>query len=370
MADDALLDKVHALSDLELAILLCLISREHCLVSTPPDAIEDLLQELQLVVTKTFGLSWVVIDCNSSTTLEDFAAALLIPHQQAPSSTGHSASPFQPNRADSYFVSRPSPSSNPSAPLSPSLAGPSSSSIANVVFAKNLDRASQAVQIQALELLRTRRIFTRTSVQTAPKQFVFVPVLEAESGGEARVTPHLNDFLYIAYWHNPEDGFVNLEEYDVGDAADTASTGSVVKRGAGEDASTGPPLILETEISHLGTLSKQAQVDIDVVRYQMNIISFLRMHRAVAGGLTPTATKHFAQLMRCLAPLHNLDYVTPALVGLAAGKVYLHRIQLTPPGKERSMQWGSRVDAVEALLEDIGPEDVIEDVLGMVTAPL
>lgn len=49
MADDALLEKVHALSDLELAVLLCLISREHCLVSTPAEAIDDLLQELQLV---------------------------------------------------------------------------------------------------------------------------------------------------------------------------------------------------------------------------------------------------------------------------------------------------------------------------------
>jgi hypothetical protein len=120
----------------------------------------------------------------------------------------------------------------------------------------------------------------------------------------------------------------------------------------------------------LGTLSQEAQVDIEVVRYQMNIVSFLRMHRAVAAGITPSATKHFGQLMRCLAPLHRLDYVTPALVGLAARKVFLHRIQLTRPEKERSMQWGSRVEAIEVILEDIGPEDVIEDVLGMVTAPL
>ena len=47
--DDSLIEKVHALSDLELAVLLCLISREHCLMSTPPDAIDDLIQELQLV---------------------------------------------------------------------------------------------------------------------------------------------------------------------------------------------------------------------------------------------------------------------------------------------------------------------------------
>ncbi|KAI5461485.1 hypothetical protein BGZ63DRAFT_385953 [Mariannaea sp. PMI_226] len=369
MADDALLAKVHALSDLELAVLLCLISREHCLVSTPSDAIDDLLQELQLVATKTFGLSWVIVDCNPSTTLEDFAAALLTPHRQAsPNDHFNSTNRHEP----SYFVSQPSvsrPRASSGSRLSP-LSTTASSSIANVVFAKNLDLAPQTVQIQALELLRTRRIFTRTSVQTAPKQFLFIPVLEAASGGEARVTPHLNDFLYIAYWHDPDDGFVNLEEADAGDGADTASTGSVVKRGTVEEISTAPPLILETEISHLGTLSQQAQIDIEVVRYQMNIISFLRMHRAVSAGITPAATKHFDQLMRCLAPLHRLEYVTPALVGLAARKVYLHRIQLTPPEKERSMQWGSRVEAVEAVLEDIGPEDVIEDVLGMVTAPI
>ncbi|KAM0434113.1 hypothetical protein ACHAPT_004058 [Fusarium lateritium] len=368
MADDSLLDKVHALSDLELALLLCLISREHCLVSTPSDAIDDLIQELQLVATKSFGLSWVVVDCTPSTTLEDFAAALIIGHQ--PSSSGRSPSPSRSHLPDSYFTSRPS-SSHPRTPLSPLTPGGAfSSRIANVILAKNLDRAPQAVQIQALELLRTRRIFTRTSVQTAPKQFVFIPVLEAASGGEARVTAHLNDFLYIAYWHDPEEGFVNLDEADVGDA-DTASTGSVVKRGTGEEStSSGQPLINEKEISHLGTLSKEAQVDIEVTRYQMNIVSFLRMHRAVAGGISPTATKHFGQLMRCLAALHRLDFVTPALVGLAAHKIYLHRIQLTLPEKERSMQWGSKVEAVEALLEDIGPEDVIEDVLGMVTAPL
>lgn len=49
MADESLIEKVHDLSDLELAILLCLISREHCLISTPRDALDDLIEELQLV---------------------------------------------------------------------------------------------------------------------------------------------------------------------------------------------------------------------------------------------------------------------------------------------------------------------------------
>ncbi|KAK3328488.1 hypothetical protein B0T19DRAFT_193037 [Cercophora scortea] len=101
----------------------------------------------------------------------------------------------------------------------------------------------------------------------------------------------------------------------------------------------------------------------------MNIITFLRMHRAVAGGVSPTATQHFGRLMRSLAPLHGLDYVTPSLVGLAAQKVYLHRLAMVAPERERSMQWGSELAAVEALLEGVGPEDVVDDVLGMVAVP-
>ena len=102
----------------------------------------------------------------------------------------------------------------------------------------------------------------------------------------------------------------------------------------------------------------------------MDIVSFLRMHRAVARGITPAATKHLDKLMRCLAPLHRLDYVTPSLVALAARKVYLHRIRITAPERERSMQWGSRLDAVRALLDGVGPEHVLDEVLAMVPPPL
>lgn len=100
-----------------------------------------------------------------------------------------------------------------------------------MVLARGLDRAPRAVQIQVLELLRTRRIFTRTAVQAAPRTFLFVPVIGAGSGGAARVTPHLNDFFFMAYWHDVEDGFPYVEEEEGwGDGSETASTESVVRR--------------------------------------------------------------------------------------------------------------------------------------------
>lgn len=424
MADDHVLSKVHSLSDVELACLLSLMSNEHCMVSTPAHCVDDLVTELELISERTFGLKSTVVECTPHTTLEEFAHSLLL--QPSSPTTTRSLSPYLSRTGhDSYFPATQAlghhqhqlhvthgpgrygqPSSTqfqlPSSPLTPTLTipGPSNSQIANVILAKNLEQAPKAVQIQALELLRTHRIFTRTSVHTAPKTFMLIAVLGAESGGEARVTPHLNDFFYVAHWVDPdEEGFAHLDGDDESslassydglyqgrgsdDAASLASTASVVKRRSRASGSLfrspksthtdGPskaPVFSSDDISDLRQLSLRVSVDIDVTRYQMNIISFLRMHRAVAGGITPQATRHFETLVKSLAPLHGLDYVTPALVCLAARKVYLHRIKMVEPAKERSMQWGSELVAIERLLDGWGPEDVVEEVLGMVAAPV
>jgi hypothetical protein len=119
---------------------------------------------------------------------------------------------------------------------------------------------------------------------------------------------------------------------------------------------------------------------VEVKQYQLNLIAFLRLHRAVAGGITARATKHFDKLARSvlshrfflstrlthsrsLAPLHGLGYATPSLIALAARRIYRHRIEVVKPENERSMQWGSDIEAVEALLKGVGPDEIIEDVV-------
>lgn len=42
-------DNVHTLSDLELATLLCLVAKEHCLFETADELVDDLASELALV---------------------------------------------------------------------------------------------------------------------------------------------------------------------------------------------------------------------------------------------------------------------------------------------------------------------------------
>lgn len=51
MADGTLLNKVHEVSDLELAYLLCLIGKEHCIISSEANSLDRLIQELQLELT-------------------------------------------------------------------------------------------------------------------------------------------------------------------------------------------------------------------------------------------------------------------------------------------------------------------------------
>ncbi|XDG01800.1 hypothetical protein ABKA04_001415 [Annulohypoxylon sp. FPYF3050] len=459
MADEDLLRRIHELEDLDLAALLCLISREHCIVSTEPAELDDLVEELRLVASQTFHLSSAVVDCTPHTTLDDLAASIQLhpppppptpkPQQlRTPTPRTPSASPLRRRGTDSsYFRGSPiigntTTSTGTAVPSTPSHSHSRQYStttphpppqIANVILAKNLDRAPKDVQIQCLELLRTRRILTRTSVQTAPKQFLFVAVLE--SGGAARLVSHLNDLFFVSHWHDPEDGFAHLEEEEErsrgednyegarekekdrgGKEAETSSLSdfsassvvvrrrsiadpqtpstpkvsrtrsthstAVVKKAVDQasvysasiSSSRAPfPVLAEPDITSLALLSRNVQISIEVLRYLMNIVTFLRLHRFVApggGGVTPQATKHFEMLAKSLAAIHGLDYVTPSLVGLAAKKAYAHRIRIAAVGEERSLQWGSEVGAIEAMLEGVDAEFVIEDVLGMVEAPL
>lgn len=41
-------------------------------------------------------------------------------------------------------------------------------------------------------------------------------------------------------------------------------------------------------------------VSVEITRYVRNVSTFLRLHRAVAGGISPTATKYFDKLVKCV----------------------------------------------------------------------
>ena len=125
----------------------------------------------------------------------------------------------------------------------------------------------------------------------------------------------------------------------------------------------------------------------EVGSFLQNIIVFLRLNRGVAGGISALATSHFHLLARlvpswsntwrlthtldrCLATLHHVDYVFPSLIGVAARKIYRHRIVVATPEDDRSLLYGSDLEAVSFILAGVSSESIIENVIAEVEAPL
>ena len=121
--------------------------------------------------------------------------------------------------------------------------------------------------------------------------------------------------MFISHYHHPEDGFPNLEEGTAWIMDDQASESSVVRRSVAGASSIQPVLLHNVrhrprslvpsssctkEIKTLADLSREAGISIEVKRYLHNILTFLRLHRAVGGGVSPRATQHFDLLVKCV----------------------------------------------------------------------
>ncbi|KAI9683848.1 MAG: hypothetical protein M1829_004182 [Trizodia sp. TS-e1964] len=365
MDRESLSSRVRGLGDLELAALLCLVASEHCIIETNQESLEPLCDELQQISSNTFGLTSVVVDCSESTTVDEFVNALFVEEPYTGRTTpftlsaplDHSSFQSPPIRPQVRALSRTSLSL-----LSDALTD--DRKLANVIIAKNIDLSDARVQIQALELLRNRRILTHTAAHTAPSQFLFVALLSGELE-DSNLVSHLNDFMFISHFHSIDEDFPEINEGDGG------SISSVVRKSqSGTTATEIEPLFSSEDIEKLASEMLNVAIHAEVKRYMQNIIVYLRLHRAVAGGISPRATKHFDKLVRCLAPLNSLNYVTPSLVALAARKTYPHRIEMVSPENERSMQWGSDLGAITVMLESVAPRDVVDEVLNSVEVPL
>ncbi|KXL48166.1 hypothetical protein M433DRAFT_63337 [Acidomyces richmondensis BFW] len=337
-------DKVQQLGDLDLAILTSLMSGQHCIFSTDSGSNQDLQDELLLTCSETFGLRPTVIDCRRKTTVDEFNESILVDshatfedaHQHH---DGSRSPPLSVNvlTLQGYHTSRFGSATNTL----------DDRRIADVVIARGLDLASSSVQVQTLELLRTKRIFTRTAMHVAPKDFLFVVILSKP--GE-RLSHHLNDMFALSHFHAKEDSLPHLEDGTIEKTAATTFT--------------------HDDIAQLRSLTESVKMAADVRQYLHDIAIFMRLSRYVKGGVTAAATRHLRALSSALAPLHRLDYIPPALVALATRKVYPHRLVLATPETERSLQWGSDPEAIRTMLDGLTIDDVIEDVLASVDTPL
>lgn len=341
--DSSLQSSLQRLGDLELAVLVSLIAEQHCMVSCAPSIAQDFARELEIVCRDTFGLQTSVVQCTHETTVDKLSEAVLVEVSDDFEDAQETRPGLrEPNLAVDFTSMR---------GLSQQRFGSMNNNlddrrIADIVIINHLDLADSNVQNQTLELLRTKRIFTRTSMHTAPKTFLCIATL---SGSGARLRHHLNDMFAISHYHAEEDGLPHVD---------------------GEVESGTSPVLSRDDISGLQSLVHDVTLTAEVSAYLHNIVILMRNSRYVKGGVTAAATRNLHSISKALAPLHGLDFVPPSLVALAVRKIYPHRLVLATVENERSLQWGSDPEAVRQLLEGVTIEDVIEDVLGTVGPPM
>lgn len=333
--------KVQSLGDLELAILVCLVAREQCMISAESESNDDLKTELERICMSTFGLQSIVVECTSDTTVTDFNESIVL---EVPNENEYDTPRSQSFGRDNLLVE-----SMPSRTPSQTRFGSNTLDerrIADVIIARNFDLTTSSVQTQVLELIRTKRVFTRTAMHTASKDFMVIAVTSRPG---ARLSHHLNDLFCMSHVHADEGGFAYSH---------------------GSNSKGLMPHFTNNEIQDLRELAENTTYTPELAAYLHNIVVFMRNNRYIRGGVTATATRQLRAICKVLAPLHGLSYVPPSLVILAVRKIYPHRLILATVDTERSMQWGSDAEAVRQLLDGVTVEDAIEDVLVSVETPL
>lgn len=381
MEASSFVEQVEEMTDLELAVLLSLIAQHHCMIQVDDDLVDDLASELALIVRDVFNLSYIILERADVQDVDHFGEAILadddgsgdLMDDMEDDGTGSQAGMLHSQTAAGVsFSFRGGP---PSSHIEESQFD--SRKVVNVIIAKHFNFAHEDVQIQTLELIRKRRIYSRTTVHLAPKLFLVLPIISTSSKG-IRLNKHLNDRVFMSHFHEAEDGFPNLEEMEATTTTTTrpsqdndnnSETSASISQSPSVQVVSNPRRIGAELIEQLRAQGKAATVTPEIRRYLQDIVVFLRMARGVDGGVTPYATTLFLALAKYLAPFHGIDYVTPALVALAAKKIYPHRIVIASPSRERSTLYGTDVATAGDLLRDLDPHKVIQEVLDTVDCP-
>ncbi|KAI9043394.1 uncharacterized protein KD926_003545 [Aspergillus affinis] len=324
------------LSDLEVALLLCLAVREHCRIDTTSGNIHDVAKELALICTNTFNLTYAFLDCSEATSFDDFCSGILPTDARRRSTAVRAATEHR---------------------------------VVDVVIAKNFNSVAEDIQVQALELMRSKKLALKDGVLEAPADFLFVPLLARRSEqDQPRLNPHLlkNDHFIISHFHDDSDGYIYQEENDDWLSDSQMSASSVVRKSEAPQNKRNPNIDRKT-LDKLERASNAVTAGADIVRYQQDIIVFFRLSRAVVGGISVRSNIHFKTLSKLLATLHGIDYLTPSIVALAAKKVFRHRIVVAKPEDDRSLQYGSDLKTVSQVLAYATPDTILESVLALET---
>ncbi|KAI4173956.1 MAG: hypothetical protein LQ343_002724 [Gyalolechia ehrenbergii] len=103
----------------------------------------------------------------------------------------------------------------------------------------------------------------------------------------------------MSHFHNLEDGFANLEAASEWIEDDRSSSLSVVRKSVVQKPKESiERTFSEADIQQIVRQVEDVTMTAEVKCYIQNIVTFLRVHRAVDGGMTPRATIFFNTLVK------------------------------------------------------------------------
>jgi hypothetical protein len=171
-----LVEKAQELGDLELAVLLCLISDEHCIIEADAQDLDQAEKELQSLCDGTFGFKSAVLRLSKDSIIEDFSVGVLVPDDERVVS---------PIRARGSFFALDEIEARRNRASAELGADSDGKRVADVVIVRDLHLACSSVQIQALEVrcyVRMKRCILIIRVAHAKWEDLYaqVDVLDSE----------------------------------------------------------------------------------------------------------------------------------------------------------------------------------------------
>ncbi|KAJ8103949.1 hypothetical protein POJ06DRAFT_9852 [Lipomyces tetrasporus] len=347
-------------ADLFVGLLASLVGKQHAIVTVDGDMYLDFAEKMILLIASNiFGFTTTSVVCAPETTSEEFANSMLIASEFAPGSFSPLPSQMHDNSAEYPWHGIRADTDQQRGMLTQQQRGLSSrgQKFPNLVVIRNLDQSSNYVQAQLLEILRTKKLVTSKGLFMTPPSFLVIPLL-SKGNMRLHLFPYLLDHFFISHNYEP----LNADE-------------SSAKPGKWTPLISLPPTTLQClfsvkDIESLSSMANSVCISAEMKRYMHDVMVFLRMHRAIRGGISARASKDFELLIRCLCPLHGIGFATPSIVVIAARKTYSHRITLATAQDERSVLYGSEPEALSKFIQHWTPDLVLDDVLDTVPAPM
>ncbi|KAK9240123.1 hypothetical protein V1525DRAFT_396049 [Lipomyces kononenkoae] len=347
-------------TDLFVGLLASLVGRQHAIVTVDNDMYLDFTEDMILLIgSNIFGFTTKSVMCTPETTTEEFANSMLIASESVPGRFSPLPSTLFDNTTEYPWNGLRTDINQPPGllPQQRGFGNDAGQRFPNLVVIRNLDQSSNYVQAQLLEILRTKKLVTSKGLFVTPPSFLVIPLLR-KANLRLHLFPYLLDHFFISHSYEPPT------------AHETRS----------ESGKWTPPILLPPvalhslfsvkDIEALSSVSNSVCITAEIRRYMHDIMVFLRMHRAIRGGISARASRDFELLIRCLCPLHGIGFATPSIVVIAARKTYSHRIMISSPEDDRSALYGSETEALSKFIQHWTPDFVLDDVLDTVPVPM